>query len=182
MLELPRAAPGFDDPIGLLRACHTRIADRLDLLERLPGYLDTHGADASAQAAARRVLDYFDKAAAHHHEDEEHGLFPLLRAAESRPGWQPELPAVLDRLAAEHGTLAQDWARLRPALDALARGECAADLRCEALIAAYRQHMALEDEQVLPLAERLLDASERAALGASMQARRGIGSTREQSG
>ncbi|AGA33440.1 Hemerythrin HHE cation binding domain protein [Thioalkalivibrio nitratireducens DSM 14787] len=174
MLELPKAAPGFDDPIGLLRACHARISERLDLLERLPEYLDTHGPDASAQAAARRVLDYFDKAAAHHHEDEEHDLFPLLRGAAGRPGWQAELPAVLDRLAAEHGTLAQDWARLRPELDALARGESAADLRCEAVIAAYRQHMALENERVFPFAEQLLSARERAALGASMQARRGI--------
>jgi hypothetical protein len=30
------ATPGFEDPLGVLRACHRRIAARLDILELLP--------------------------------------------------------------------------------------------------------------------------------------------------
>ena len=44
-----KTAPGFDDPLALLRACHERITERLDILERLPGHLSANGPDAGAR-------------------------------------------------------------------------------------------------------------------------------------
>nr|WP_296752129.1 hypothetical protein [Thioalkalivibrio sp.] len=43
MLGMGEATPSFEDPLGVLRACHRRIAERLDLLERLPEHVERHG-------------------------------------------------------------------------------------------------------------------------------------------
>lgn len=174
MFQTGESTPGFDDPIGLLRACHRRIRERLDLLERLPEYLDTHGPDASARSAAQNVLNYFERAAVDHHEDEEEDLFPLLLATQGRPGWNPVLPETLDQLAQEHRKLAWHWAQAEPALTTLARGQVAPDLRLAGLLHAYRAHMAVEEELVFPLATRLLTADELARMGGAMRSRRGL--------
>jgi hemerythrin-like domain-containing protein len=177
MPRIGESTPGFGEPLGLLRACHRRIAERLDLLDRLAGYVITHGSDESAVAAARRVLDYFDRAAAHHHEDEEEDLFPMLRRAEGRAGWDVRLPDVLDQLSREHPLLGTYWAKLRPVLVTITRGQRVPELRCEDLLRAYRAHMFLEDELVFPLADRLLTDAELQRLGSSMQRRRGLTET-----
>lgn len=166
--------PGFDDPLGVLRACHRRIAERLDLLERLPEYLETHGPDTAAQSAAQRVLNYFERAAGHHHADEEEDLFPILREARGRPGWDDRLMAVLEELEVEHQRLAWRWARVQPSLVAIARGKRGPALRPEALIQAYHAHMKVEDEVILPLADLLLNPPELQRMGAAMQKRRGL--------
>lgn len=36
-------APGFDRPLDLLHACHTRIEQRCDWLERLVDHVAEHG-------------------------------------------------------------------------------------------------------------------------------------------
>jgi hemerythrin-like domain-containing protein len=177
MMLPAKTAPGFDDPLGLLTACHERITERLDLLERLPGHVLANGADAGARSAAQRILQYFDRAAPHHHEDEEQDLFPMLRAAQHREGADPRLSAWLDRLSAEHRELERGWKDLRPGLVALAQeelGEVLPDLACPDLIDAYRRHIALENDHLLPVAERLLTAREIGRLAAAMQSRRGI--------
>jgi hemerythrin-like domain-containing protein len=171
---LGRPAPGFNEPLALLRACHERIAERLDLLARLPDHVAAHGADPEAQAAARRILQYFDRAAPHHHQDEEEDLFPMLRDAQERPGADPRLSGWLEQLLQEHCELDAGWKALRPHLVALTEGQQGADLACPALIETYRRHMALENEHLFPLADRLLSVVEIVRLSAAMQVRRGI--------
>ena len=174
MPRIGESTPGFDQPLGLLSACHRRIAERLELLERLSDHVGTHGSDDPAGAAARRVLDYFDRAATHHHADEEEDLFPMLRRAEGRAGWDGALPDALDRLSREHRLLATQWAKLRPVLETITRGQHVAELRCRELIRSYRAHMSVEDGLVFPLAGRLLTDAELQRIGSSMQMRRGL--------
>ena len=174
MLGMGEATPGFEDPLGVLRACHRRIAARLDLLERLPEHVERHGADASAQSAAQSVLNYFDRAAVHHHEDEEEDLFPMLRDARGRAGWDDRVLASLEQLTVEHERMAWRWAQVRPSLVALTRGKRVPTLRTEDLVRAYRAHMAVEDELIFPLAARLLDSDELQRLGTAMQKRRDL--------
>jgi pyridoxamine 5'-phosphate oxidase len=66
---LPDTAPGFDQPIAVLKHCHDRIRKQLATLEKLLAHLPVHGADEQARQAAAAVLKYFDKAAPLHHED-----------------------------------------------------------------------------------------------------------------
>jgi hemerythrin-like domain-containing protein len=179
MPRVGESTPGFDEPLGLLLACHRRIAERLDLLERLAGYVTMHGSDKSAGAAARRILDYFDRAAAHHHEDEEEDLFPMLRRARGRTGWDDRLPDALDQLSREHPLLGTYWAKLRPVLVAITRGQRIREFQSHELLRAYRSHMSLEEQLVFPLANRLLTDTELHRLGSSMQRRRGVDGTAE---
>ena len=53
---LPDTAPGFDQPIAVLKHCHGRIRKQLATLEKLLAHLPEHGADEQAQQAAQAVL------------------------------------------------------------------------------------------------------------------------------
>ena len=71
-------AAGFEEPFGMLAACHERMQRMLALLARLRTHVASHGPDAQAQQAARDVMRYFDQAAPQHHRDEELHVFPPL--------------------------------------------------------------------------------------------------------
>jgi hemerythrin-like domain-containing protein len=164
-------APSFDDPLGMLSACHGRIERQLATLERLQRHLPEHGCDADARAAARAILRYFDTAAPNHHADEEASLFPRL---------QQKAPERADRLIAdlerEHAALAAHWRRLRPVLSGIVAG-ARADLsprQVGAIRAAYTAHIAREESELLPLAAATFDARALAEIGSEMAARRSI--------
>jgi hemerythrin-like domain-containing protein len=165
------AAPSFDDPLGMLSACHGRIERHLATLERLQRHLPEHGADFDARAAARGILRYFDSAAPNHHADEDDSVFPrLLR---ERPAEAEPLLAALER---DHEALAAKWRRLRPLLTGIAAGMRAnlsarqvADIR-----SAYLAHIAREERELIPLAAATFDPATLAAIGAEMAARRGV--------
>ncbi|WP_297359582.1 hemerythrin domain-containing protein [Acidiferrobacter sp.] len=162
-----RGAPGFDDPLGLLHACHERIEGHCATLVRLAAHVRIHGGDREAQAAAGRVHHYFAQAGRWHHEDEERDLAPLLqRHADS--AWS----AVVARLMSEHRALEQAYAPLEPLLRALPM--VPADLPIEPYVSLMRAHMAAENTVLLPRARAVLEASEIAALGRAMAARRGV--------
>jgi len=168
------AAPSFNDPLGMLAACHDRIERQLATLARLQRHLPEHGCDVDARAAARGILRYFDTAAPNHHADEEASVFPRLRNA--MPGRADVLVHDLER---EHAALAAMWRHLRPRLAGIAAGARAnlspkevADVR-----AAYAAHIAREEGELIPLAARAFDAAILAAIGHEMAARRGIDPT-----
>jgi len=165
-----QGAPTFDDPLGMLRACHSRIERQLTTLERLARHLPEHGADADARAAAGAVLRYFDLAAPNHHADEEASVFPRLITR------VPEARDLIARLEADHHqTFAPLWQKLRPLLAGIASGQ-RANLppglvrRCRH---AYDAHIAIENERLLPLCAEAFSPEETAAIGAEMAARRG---------
>lgn len=163
-------APSFDDPLGLLSACHGRIERQLATLERLQRHLPENGCDADARAAALGILRYFDGAAPHHHADEEQSLFPRLAAAV--PGRADRLIAELAR---EHETLAANWRHLRPLLAGIAAGACAnlSPKQVAAVRRAYDAHIAKEETELIPLAAQTFDAGTLATIGREMAARRG---------
>lgn len=174
-----RAAPGFDEPLEMLAACHGRIEAQLVTLERLVPHLAANGCDAAARDAARAVMRYFDTAGANHHRDEDEDLFPLLRARAAGRG-DAELPAILDVLQREHAGLEAAYAALRPRLLDIADARAAAleERQVGRLAQLYRAHVAREAESVLPFAAQVLTGSERATLSARMAARRGASPAR----
>lgn len=159
------------DPLEQLHACHGRIEEQLQTLERL-----AHRAAESAAepAAAKAVLGYFDTSGALHHRDEDEDLFPLLRARAAAAG-RIEVAAAIDELEREHATLDAQWRRLREALGAIvAQSKAPIDAGEAGRFAwLYRRHMDREAMLVLPFAREVLTPGERAELGVRMAQRRG---------
>lgn len=170
----PAPAPGADDPLALLSACHGRIARQCATLARLAAHLPEHGSDAVAQTAAASVSRYFETAAAHHHEDEEDDLFPAL--IESMAGSDAGcLHALVQGLLMEHRQLAALWEPLRHTLSEIAAGRPAAlpPQQVQAFTDAYAAHIRREEDELLPMAARLISDDTLAGIGQAMKARRG---------
>jgi len=172
--RLFKAAPTFDEPVEMLKACHERIAAQCATLDKLEAYLPMHGADAQAQQAARNIMRYFDVAGPHHHADEEQDLFPMLVEVGQRKGL-----AVGERIASllgEHRLLEAAWAQMRAVLADIAEGKARPLERAlvDDFIGAYRSHIAQEERDVLPVAEAHLDRQQMEKLSAAMVARRTV--------
>lgn len=172
---LPDSAPGFDQPIAVLKHCHDRIRKQLATMEKLVPHLAAHGADEQAQQAAAAVIKYFDKAAHLHHDDEEQDLIPMLQA--SAKGDDAALlaqmaPAILD----EHRQMDAMWQGLHEQLRAVADGSDAQLRESEVrrFVDSYSAHMEREEGHIAPMAKRLFSAAQMAQLGQAMQLRRGI--------
>ncbi|WP_034712347.1 hemerythrin domain-containing protein [Acidovorax sp. JHL-9] len=165
---------GFEQPFAMLEACHERVQRTLALLQRLRAHVQEHGADVSAQQAARDVLRYFDIAAPLHHEDEELHVFPLLLAQAA-----PDVVALVRRLQHDHRCMATDWAAARLALQALVEGRQAGFSEAdgaafERFIGRYDRHIADEETLAYPAAQALLAAPALEAMGREMAARRRV--------
>jgi len=166
-------AADFDHPLEMLEACHDRIEDRLQVLQRLLEHLPQYGCDEQAQQAAANVMRYFDTAGAHHHEDEEKDLFPRLAGHAAA---DPPLRALIEALRDDHRIMREAWQALRQPLEGVCEGRCER-IEAEAVhrfSTLYRAHIEREETELLPRAERLLPAEEIAALGAAMAGRRGV--------
>jgi hemerythrin-like domain-containing protein len=165
------AAPGFDDPLEMLEACHGRIRAQCSTLQKLQQHLPLHGCDEQARQAAQAILRYFDSAGQYHHQDEEHDLFPALVGTMNM-----EASELVARLLEEHKGMEAAWQVLRPLLQALADGRSdVLDAAAAAhFVAVYERHIELENGKLLPLAARLLSAAQLEIIGRNMAARRGV--------
>lgn len=168
---LGEAAPGFDQPLDVLEACHQRIARQCDTLEKLLAHHAVHDSDIQARQAARAILNYFDAAAVWHHDDEERNLFPLLEQAEAAGACD-----LVELLTCEHDELALLWRALRPTLTEIVAGHSVNldESTARRFIALNRSHLDFENTHVLPLARRTLGAADLQRLGSAMAARRGV--------
>lgn len=167
-------AASFEVPLEMLAACHQRVESQCTTLLRLVPHVAAHGADRQAREAAAAVLRYFDTAARDHHADEEIDLFPAL--IESMAGSDAVcLRGLTASLSADHRELERCWRGLRHALEPLADGQPAtlAAAEVQAFVERYRQHIAREEAELLPMAARLLGDDALDRIGLSMRARRG---------
>ena len=170
-MQLLSPSAGFDQPLALLSACHRRIAEFCDTLDRLVAHLGRVGPDDDARQAAGRVIAYFDQAAPQHHADEELDLLPLLRlradagAISTIQGWA-------ERIATEHRAQDAVWAVLRDELRQLIDGDGDSLRSVGRFIDMERNHYRFEDRAVFPLAGELLHAADLDTLGRAMARRR----------
>lgn len=165
------AAPTFNAPLEMLRACHGRIMDQCATLQKLLQHLPRHGNDIQAQQAALAILRYFDTAGQFHHQDEEIDLFPLLLATGNA-----EAATLIKRLLDDHKIMHEAWQNLRSRLQHIADGELA-KLEVDVVNVfskAYENHITLENAQLLPLAAQLLSSQQKQELGVNMATRRGV--------
>lgn len=177
-MSLPRhtsPVAGFDAPLEMLAACHQRIRRQCDTLRRLLPHVQRHGTDTQAREAAQAVMRYFDRAAVNHHADEEQDLFPAL--VEAMAGSDAVcLRELVNTLTRQHRELAVRWQALREALLGVATGDGAAlaPQLVEDFVCAYTQHLQREENELLPMAARLIDDAKLQQIGRAMRLRRGI--------
>jgi pyridoxamine 5'-phosphate oxidase len=175
MSGLPGPGPDFTKPLEALKACHVRIRAQCDTLRRLVDHMSGHGCDAEARQAATAVMRYFDTAARHHHEDEEEDLLPRMMSAATMSRGSRLTRLVAD-IATEHREMDKLWTDLRAVLQEISAGEATLldPLDVDRFAKLYHTHMALEESNVIPLAEMLLAKDDLAEIGAAMAQRRGI--------
>ena len=173
---LPSHGPSasYDEPMAMLEACHARVAQRVDLLERLGEHLAAQpGVDTPAREAASDLMRYFDLAAPLHHEDEERHVLPRLE----REGRM----LLAEQIRADHAAFRTAWEAIRADLarlvsegDDLNDGLAERRERWHAYAQAYRAHIALEEAEAFPPVDALLDPQARLQMGVEMAGRRGV--------
>jgi len=165
------AAPTFDDPFGMLLACHEKMRRQLGTLARLQRHLPEHGADAHARAAASAILKYFDHAAPNHHADEDASLLPRVLAR------APHLAHAIEVIGAEHRILELRWRKLRRVLCGIAAGrnEGLPPALVRTVCEGYLAHLEREETRLLPAARQCLDAEAIAQIGREFAQRRNVG-------
>lgn len=172
---LATLAAGFEAPLEMLAACHGRIRDQCAALSRLRSHVAAHGIDDSARRAARGVIRYFDSAARDHQQDEEQDLFPAL--LESMAGSDPVcIRELTDSLMNDHRDLTRLWRIVRAGLVAIEAGEAlppdAGEI--DSFVDLYERHVTHEEQELFPMAARLLGTCELEQVGRSMRLRRRI--------
>ena len=173
--SLPDTAPGFDQPIAVLKHCHDRIRKQLATMQKMPEHLARHGADEEARQAAQAVLKYFDKSAHLHHADEEDNLVPMLQSVAQGED-AATLAALVPGILRDHDEMDAMWLGLREELNAIADGSAATltASNVQRFAERYSSHMEREETRIAPMANRLFSAAQMAQLGEAMQVRRGI--------
>lgn len=163
--------PDFDDPLGVLRACHERMLAQCDTLQALVTHLAANGVDEEARRAIASVIHYFTTSALHHHQDEEQDLFPLLNRQSLK------IAEMVHRLKQEHASLTQLWEILLEDL-----GKPAAltknpefEAHVEQFCSAYRAHIDFENRELLDMAQHILSQRQLEEMGRAMARRRSAG-------
>jgi len=162
--------PDFDDPLGVLRACHERILAQCNTLQGLVPHIAQNGVDDEARSAIRNVKNYFTTSAENHHQDEEQDLFPLLNRQSLK------LAEIIYRLNQEHESLTQLWELLLQDLNKPATLAENADFEShvEQFCSAYREHIDYENRELLDMAQHILSHQQLEDIGKAMARRRGV--------
>ncbi|MFN0106285.1 MAG: hemerythrin domain-containing protein [Bryobacteraceae bacterium] len=170
-----RTAPAvatLDSPVDHLAACHRRIEERLDTLERVAPHLQARPEEALA--AIQTAFRFFDSSGVNHTADEEQSFFPRLAAhitAEER--------RFLSDLQIEHTRAEGLYDELKAHVASMASPPTAAcQIRytelAAALCALYRQHIRNEDARFPAIVARTLPPAGLEAISVEMKRRRGL--------
>jgi hemerythrin-like domain-containing protein len=172
----------FDNPLGLLSDCHRRIEKFLELLLFVTRAAGGRVLNEEQREALITGLRYFRQAAPLHTADEETSLFPRLRElAQSGDAIAKQAIAVMQRLEDDHDAadirhaiideLGTRWLE-EGTLDTASTAQLENELRD--LRAFYAAHIAVEDDQLFPLAGRVLSDNTVETVGREMASRRGL--------
>jgi hemerythrin-like domain-containing protein len=152
------------EPLAALYSEHRSIAAVLAALEALVRERRDRGAkiDPRVFRAALYYLDVF--AEREHHPKEEHALFARLR------GRTHEADTVLDELGREHEAGERAMRELEQALVRFEEGGDAEfgpfAAAVESFVGHYREHIRKEERDIMPLAQRVLNATDWAEIEA----------------
>ena len=161
----PLSADLLDDPVAFLAAEHVRQTVLLAHLERLAR---RPGAPA-ASSMAQGLLHWLSEELPLHIADEEASLYPRLAPHDA--------DGILATLSAEHRRDAQLVAGALHTLRGIAAGEPQQTEALSAILAfvqLHREHLAVEEARIMPLARAVLTPAARLALAGEMTVRRGL--------
>jgi hemerythrin-like domain-containing protein len=159
-------------PLQDFSRCHVGFVTVLGTSLDLPEMIATA---ARSRSCAVDLLKMFRDRLLAHHDDEERDLFPaVLRVAQ--PGDETDRArAMVAQLVREHREIAQLWAQLEPAVQAIANGYLppldSALLR--ELVRRFNDHVRVEEEEFLPFAQQVLarQAEDMSMLGLALHRR-----------
>lgn len=161
----PISAELLDDPVAFLSAEHVRQTVLLAHLERLarkPG-------GPAAASMAQGLLHWLSEELPLHIADEEASLYPRLAPHDAE--------GTLATLSAEHRRDAQLVAEALDTLRGIVAGEpqpVAALTAILGFVRLHREHLAVEEAKIMPLARAVLTPAARLALAGEMTVRRGL--------
>jgi hemerythrin-like domain-containing protein len=165
--------------LGLLSDCHRRIERFLEMLQKVAGQGAPSALNDEQRRAVDAALEYFRTAAPRHTADEEESLFPMLRAAGSADA--KAALQVVESLEQDHAAATLAHAEVDRLFGVWigqgGLGESQAkklSLLLRELREMYRQHIAVEDNDLFPLAARVLGPEQLKELGKQMAQRRGL--------
>lgn len=162
----------LDEPLRHLTACHRRIEERLETLERVIPHWEASADDALA--AVRSAFRFFATNGVWHTEDEENSIFPRMRErlSDDERAYLAELERQHDVAEAAYGELSSIVAEFHePASkEWIAAYEAAA----RKLSRLYREHIASEDTRLVEIGVRVLGEQELQSIAAEMKERRGL--------
>ena len=171
-------SPTFQQPLELLSDCHRRVESFLRTLIAVTE--QAHGGELNSQQreALETALRYFREAAPKHTADEEESLFPRMR--ELGDSAARDALAKINMLEADHQIAKVKHDRV----EALGKKWLAAGLLSSEEVSSlhvdlrdlqtiYERHIAIEDNDIFPLAAKILDAKTLHAVGREMAGRRG---------
>ena len=154
-------------PLDFIAADHVRERRLCEALDRIA---ETRTADPTV---IDEILAHVRDDLGRHIEDEEQDLFPLLRR---RCAPEDDIDLILGRLDREHTKGKSAIARLVDDLTRLAEPGATVDDAIAGRLRSFahdcRQHLAIENGAILPLARVRLTAADLADLGKRMAARR----------
>jgi len=161
-------APDFSDPLGLLLACHQRMREHCDLLQRCAQHLTDKGLDDDARKAATQVHRYFSTAAMYHHHDEEDDLFPLLIRSSMK------MADIINNLKLQHAEIQTVWQALEPLLAHPASIDNPATFTAlsDQFADLYKKHLAYEEQEFFDVTVHMLSQEQLSQLGGAMKKRR----------
>jgi hemerythrin-like domain-containing protein len=168
MIQIGRKPASIESPIEHLTACHRRIEDRLETLERAGEWLvsEEEAKKTEAREAIASALRFLDSSGAMHTADEESSLFPRLL-----PKLDSGEQEYVEGLERQHREVDAVYAELKAAAadsDAIRYRVAAARMA-----RLYREHIASEDQVLTAIARRRLSAGDLGAIAAEMRERRG---------
>ena len=166
---------GFDDPIGMLKDCHRRIEQFLQILCVVVDRATGRALSEDEAAAVRSALTYFKIGGIRHTADEEESLFPRMRAEEKTAGAVKEIDALetQHREADElHAVVDQLHSRWLEGNALSSEDDKQLGRMTERLKRLYEGHIQVEESLVFPRAAEGLGKGAIAAIGEEFRARR----------
>ena len=153
----------IDVPLEHLMACHRRIEERLETLERAAAHLETHTEEALG--AFRSAFAFLDSSGMLHTADEEESLFPRLM-----PALEPGERSYIAGLEHDHTEAHRIYTELKASLDRPTQVRHLVDRLC----GLYRSHIASEDSVLQEYAQTHLTAEQLVEIAREMKDRRGL--------